>query len=177
MKAKGFLLKALLQRLFCHNKTNIVVFGIMTAFAPKECYLNSVVLTQKFYYSRNARLTSKWHCSLHQNVLVLTGLILEHGCNYREGSGDESSERLGESRGAKKPRLVWTAELHARFMNAVNHLVRHATAIPDVTASFVPMKIAHTSNCLCSGSPVQSEHSSGFSIALSLQTFLIDYHT
>ena len=26
-------------------------------------------------------------------------------------------------RSSKKPRLVWTAELHARFMNAVNHLV------------------------------------------------------
>ena len=34
----------------------------------------------------------------------------------------------GDSRSAggrhKRPRLVWTAELHARFMNAVNHLVR-----------------------------------------------------
>ncbi|KAL0036823.1 hypothetical protein WJX77_000586 [Trebouxia sp. C0004] len=39
-----------------------------------------------------------------------------------DGSGDESSDKQGESRGAKKPRLVWTSELHARFMNAVNHL-------------------------------------------------------
>ena len=40
-----------------------------------------------------------------------------------EISGDDSSDKIGESRGAKKPRLVWTSELHARFMNAVNHLV------------------------------------------------------
>ncbi|KAA6423792.1 MAG: g2-like myb-family transcription factor [Trebouxia sp. A1-2] len=39
-----------------------------------------------------------------------------------DASGDESSDKQGESRGAKKPRLVWTSELHARFMNAVNHL-------------------------------------------------------
>ncbi|KAL3145876.1 hypothetical protein ABBQ38_015246 [Trebouxia sp. C0009 RCD-2024] len=37
-------------------------------------------------------------------------------------SGDDSSDKIAESRGAKKPRLVWTSELHARFMNAVNHL-------------------------------------------------------
>lgn len=41
----------------------------------------------------------------------------------RDISGDDSSDKIGESRGAKKPRLVWTSELHARFMNAVNHLV------------------------------------------------------
>lgn len=38
------------------------------------------------------------------------------------GSGD--SRRAEAGRAHKKPRLVWTAELHARFMNAVNHLVR-----------------------------------------------------
>ncbi|BDA50754.1 probable two-component response regulator ORR24 at C-terminar half [Coccomyxa sp. Obi] len=41
------------------------------------------------------------------------------------GSGD--SRRDPSGRGNKKPRLVWTAELHARFMNAVTHLgVKHA---------------------------------------------------
>ena len=42
---------------------------------------------------------------------------------FREDSGDDSSDKIAESRGAKKPHLVWTSELHARFMNAVNHLV------------------------------------------------------
>ncbi|KAK9917324.1 hypothetical protein WJX75_003133 [Coccomyxa subellipsoidea] len=41
------------------------------------------------------------------------------------GSGDSRRDHGG--RGHKKPRLVWTAELHARFMNAVTHLgVKHA---------------------------------------------------
>ena len=43
-------------------------------------------------------------------------------CAGEGGSGDS---RRAEGR-HKRPRLVWTAELHARFMNAVNHLVRPA---------------------------------------------------
>lgn len=39
----------------------------------------------------------------------------ESGGNQEDGDGNSS-------RGGKKPRLVWTAELHSRFMNAVNHL-------------------------------------------------------
>jgi hypothetical protein len=40
------------------------------------------------------------------------------------GEGASGDSRRGEGgRAHKKPRLVWTAELHARFMNAVNHLV------------------------------------------------------
>ncbi|CAL8465155.1 g4690 [Coccomyxa elongata] len=45
-----------------------------------------------------------------------------------EGEGGSADSRRDPSgRGHKKPRLVWTAELHARFMNAVTHLgVKHA---------------------------------------------------
>ena len=40
-----------------------------------------------------------------------------------EGVGCSEGETEGNSqRSPKKPRLVWTSELHARFMNAVNHL-------------------------------------------------------
>lgn len=40
-----------------------------------------------------------------------------------EGAGCSEGETEGNSgRSPKKPRLVWTSELHARFMNAVNHL-------------------------------------------------------
>lgn len=49
----------------------------------------------------------------------ITALVV----HCRDISGDDSSDKIAESRGAKKPRLVWTSELHARFMNAVNHLV------------------------------------------------------
>lgn len=46
---------------------------------------------------------------------------------YNPGEGGSGDSRRAEAgRAHKKPRLVWTAELHARFMNAVNHLVRHS---------------------------------------------------
>lgn len=39
--------------------------------------------------------------------------------------GDESLDPAGAAaRPCKRPRLVWTPELHTRFLNAVNHLVR-----------------------------------------------------
>lgn len=41
----------------------------------------------------------------------------------QEGEGGIREHREAGGRGHKKPRLVWTAELHARFMNAVTHLV------------------------------------------------------
>ena len=47
---------------------------------------------------------------------------MNHYCPGEGGSGDSRRDHGG--RGHKKPRLVWTAELHARFMNAVTHLVR-----------------------------------------------------
>ena len=38
--------------------------------------------------------------------------------------GEEGFEGVGEgARASKRPRLVWTPELHTRFLNAVNHLV------------------------------------------------------
>ena len=37
-------------------------------------------------------------------------------------SGDQQAETGAGVRLSKKPRLVWTPELHTRFMNAVNHL-------------------------------------------------------
>ena len=45
------------------------------------------------------------------------------------GEGGSGDSRRAEGR-HKRPRLVWTAELHARFMNAVNHLVRPALLRP-----------------------------------------------
>ena len=52
-------------------------------------------------------------------------------CAGEGGSGDS---RRAEGR-HKRPRLVWTAELHARFMNAVNHLVRPHTCLCPSRAS------------------------------------------
>jgi hypothetical protein len=45
------------------------------------------------------------------------------------GEGGSGDSRRAEGR-HKRPRLVWTAELHARFMNAVNHLVSKGLAVP-----------------------------------------------
>ncbi|CAK0787242.1 hypothetical protein CVIRNUC_010459 [Coccomyxa viridis] len=45
----------------------------------------------------------------------------EEGLSETEGEGGSGDSRRAEGR-HKRPRLVWTAELHARFMNAVNHL-------------------------------------------------------
>ena len=39
----------------------------------------------------------------------------------------EGGRAEGSARRGKRARLVWTAELHARFMNAVNHLVNLGT--------------------------------------------------
>lgn len=45
----------------------------------------------------------------------------------RAGKRPAEDEADNAARGPKKPRLVWTTELHTRFMNAVNHLgVKHA---------------------------------------------------
>ena len=45
----------------------------------------------------------------------------------RDRPDDEPSSGVSASRASKKPRLVWTPELHMRFMNAVNHLgIKHA---------------------------------------------------
>ena len=51
----------------------------------------------------------------------------------RGATRDRPDEKIDEpagvsnSRASKKPRLVWTPELHMRFMNAVNHLgIKHA---------------------------------------------------
>ena len=44
-------------------------------------------------------------------------------CVVRSGGGESGSGGSGARASRKKPRLVWTAELHARFMNAVNNLV------------------------------------------------------
>lgn len=48
-------------------------------------------------------------------------------CLIAAGEGASGDSRRAEGR-HKRPRLVWTAELHARFMNAVNHLVRKSLA-------------------------------------------------
>eukprot|EP00959_Pyramimonas_sp_CCMP1952_P444148 9298800-Pyramimonas_sp.AAC.1 len=37
-------------------------------------------------------------------------------------AGMGGGEGKGGGRSLKKPRLVWTTELHQRFLNAVNHL-------------------------------------------------------
>lgn len=63
----------------------------------------------------------KQGCFLHTHMVKLWDVVSVVCC--RDISGDDSSDKIAESRGAKKPRLVWTSELHARFMNAVNHLV------------------------------------------------------
>lgn len=39
-------------------------------------------------------------------------------------SAEEGGASAGGSRGAARRRMMWTPELHARFMNAVNSLVR-----------------------------------------------------
>ena len=40
-----------------------------------------------------------------------------------ESEADQDTGSAGNSQGTKRARLVWTAELHARFMRAMNHLV------------------------------------------------------
>lgn len=64
------------------------------------------------------------HEEMHQHRLLVPDKEPVSGATDSggEGSEDESLDKQGDSRGAKKPRLVWTSELHARFMNAVNHL-------------------------------------------------------
>ena len=45
----------------------------------------------------------------------------------RNRPDDDEPAGVSNSRASKKPRLVWTPELHMRFMNAVNHLgIKHA---------------------------------------------------
>ena len=45
----------------------------------------------------------------------------------RDRPDDDEPAGVSNSRASKKPRLVWTPELHMRFMNAVNHLgIKHA---------------------------------------------------
>eukprot|EP00897_Mesotaenium_endlicherianum_P009812 jgi/Mesen1/885/ME000115S00001 len=55
-----------------------------------------------------------------------SGEVKDEETNVDSGSGGETGENnsSGGSGGKshKKPRLIWTAELHSRFMNAVNHL-------------------------------------------------------
>lgn len=41
---------------------------------------------------------------------------------HGDSDGDGGASGSHSTRASKKPRLVWTPELHARFMNAVNHL-------------------------------------------------------
>ena len=55
-----------------------------------------------------------------------------------EGVGCSEGETEGNSqRSPKKPRLVWTSELHARFMNAVNHLgIKSMLHSRDIAAWF-----------------------------------------
>lgn len=70
---------------------------------------------------------------LLQYILLLTADLMQNEpifCHAGEGgSGDSRRDHGG--RGHKKPRLVWTAELHARFMNAVTHLVRLCSSLPS----------------------------------------------
>jgi hypothetical protein len=43
-------------------------------------------------------------------------------CAQESLAGMGGGEGKGGGRSSKKPRLVWTTELHQRFLNAVNHL-------------------------------------------------------
>lgn len=56
-----------------------------------------------------------------QNTDESLGRHLEGGRDGEDG-GTEGEEHEGRGQANKKQRLVWTAELHSRFMNAVNHL-------------------------------------------------------
>lgn len=58
------------------------------------------------------------------------------GAREGEDGGTEGEEQEGRGQGNKKQRLVWTAELHSRFMNAVNHLgVKSERATPAPSAA------------------------------------------
>ena len=67
-----------------------------------------------------------WHerClqGLQWDLLRAVAMIQGSEAEELEGGRAEGSARRG-----KRARLVWTAELHARFMNAVNHLVNLGT--------------------------------------------------
>jgi hypothetical protein len=56
-----------------------------------------------------------------QNPVARLGRHVVGGRDGEDG-GTEGEEHEGRGQANKKQRLVWTAELHSRFMNAVNHL-------------------------------------------------------
>ena len=53
----------------------------------------------------------------------------EEGSEAEGAPSSSSGRRAGSgARRAKRPRLVWTMELNKRFLDAVMHLVRHASS-------------------------------------------------
>lgn len=87
----------------------------------------------------------------------------EAGEEADDSAGSEADPETGSggnSRGAKRARLVWTAELHARFMRAMNHLVH--PFLPCITRSCRLNRLA----CVTHGS------SARFSLMSTLTTFL-----
>jgi hypothetical protein len=53
-----------------------------------------------------------------------------------EGDASSAEEAsAGGRRGAARRRMMWTPELHARFMNAVNHLVLPCLVFPSVSCA------------------------------------------
>lgn len=57
------------------------------------------------------------------------GYAREEGSEVYNGPRGSGWEAGSSRRGAKRQRMVWTSELHERFLNAVNHLVRFPSGI------------------------------------------------